>query len=172
MLHFGCWAHVRRKLYGRLEAGCAGCEQRGGGGGHRKALRAGACGPGGRTDALGAEGAATQGVSGALGVARGVLTQSGAGALPKSALGRACSYALKQWVRLERYAAVGNGMVEVDNNRPENAHVRKNWMQIGSEESGPKVAPILSVLATCKRLGVKARDLLFEVLPRLSYRRS
>ncbi len=106
---------------------------------------------------------------------KALLTQSGAGALPKSALGRACTYALKQWERLERYAAMGNGMVEIDNNWAENALRtialgRKNWMQIGSEGSGPKVAAILSVLATCKRLGIKARDYLLEVLPRLSYR--
>jgi Transposase IS66 family len=105
---------------------------------------------------------------------KALLTQSGAGALPKSALGRACTYALKQWERLERYAAMGNGMVEIDNNWAENALRtialgRKNWMQIGSEGSGPKVAAILSVLATCKRLGIKARDYLLEVLPRLSY---
>jgi len=66
-------------------------------------------------------------------------------------------------------------MVEIDNNWAENALRtialgRKNWMQIGSEGSGPKVATILLVLATCKRLGVKARDYLLEVLPRLSYR--
>ena len=90
-------------------------------------------------------------------------------------MGRACSYALKQWERLERYAAVGNGMVEIDNNWAENAMRpialgRKNWIQIGSEGSGPKVAAILSVLATCKRLGIKARDYLLEVLPLLSYR--
>ena len=56
-----------------------------------------------------------------LAALKALLTQSGAGALPKSALGRACSYALKQWERLERYAAVGNGMVEMDNNWAENA---------------------------------------------------
>jgi hypothetical protein len=43
-------------------------------------------------------------------------------------------------------------------------------MQIGSEGSGAKGAAILSVLATCKRFGVRARDYLLEVLPRLSYR--
>jgi transposase len=58
---------------------------------------------------------------------KALITQSGAGALPKSALGRACTYALKQWERLERlerlerYAAVGNGMVEIDNNWAEDA---------------------------------------------------
>jgi hypothetical protein len=47
---------------------------------------------------------------------------------------------------------------------------RKNWIQIGIEGSGPKVAAILSVLATYKRLGIKARDHQLGVLQRLSYR--
>jgi hypothetical protein len=47
---------------------------------------------------------------------------------------------------------------------------RKNWMQIGSEKAGPKIAAILSVLETCKRLGVNGREYLLEVLPQLSYR--
>jgi hypothetical protein len=66
-------------------------------------------------------------------------------------------------------------MVEIDNNRAENAMRpialgSKNWMQIGSEKAGPKIAPILSVLETSKRLGVNEREYLQEVLPQLSYR--
>ena len=66
-------------------------------------------------------------------------------------------------------------MVEIDNNWAENAMRpialgRKNWMQIGSEKAGPKIAAILSVLETCKRLGVNGREYLLEVLPQLSYR--
>jgi hypothetical protein len=54
-------------------------------------------------------------------------------------------------------------MVEIDDNRAENAMRpialgRKNWMQIGNEKAGPKIAAILSVLETCKRLGVKGSD--------------
>ena len=30
---------------------------------------------------------------------------------------------------------------------------RKNWLHIGDEKAGPKIAAILSVLATCQRLG-------------------
>jgi transposase len=94
--------------------------------------------------------------------------------LPESVFGKACSYALNQWERLERYAAPGNGDVEIDNNWAENgmrgiALGRKNWVQIGSEAAGPKVAAIISVLETCKRLKVNARDYLKDVLPKLSY---
>ena len=103
------------------------------------------------------------------------MLESAAVALPKSGLGKACTYALKQWERLESYAGGGHGMVEIDNNWAENAMRpialgRKNWMQIGSEKAGPKIAAILSVLETCKRLGVNGREYLLGVLPQLSYR--
>jgi transposase len=92
--------------------------------------------------------------------------------LPKNALGKACTYALGQWERLERYASPGHGQVEIDNNLAENtmrtvALGRKNWIHVGSEEAGPKIAAILSVLETCKRLKMNAREYLEEVLPRL-----
>jgi len=34
------------------------------------------------------------------------------------------------------------------------ALARKNWLHVGSEQSGPKVAAILSVIETCRRLDV------------------
>ena len=46
---------------------------------------------------------------------------------------------------------------------------RKNWIHIGSEEAGPKIAAILSIPETCKRLKIKAREYLADVLPQLSY---
>ena len=46
---------------------------------------------------------------------------------------------------------------------------RKNWLQIGSESAGPKVAALLSVLESCKRIGVNVREYLLGVLPQLSY---
>jgi hypothetical protein len=91
-------------------------------------------------------------------------------ALPAGALGKACDYALKQWSRLEVYASAGE--VEIDNNWCENAIRplalgRKNWLHIGSEEAGPRVAAIASVIETCRRLGVNVRDYLLEVLPKI-----
>lgn len=47
---------------------------------------------------------------------------------------------------------------------------RKNWIQIGSESSGPKIAALLSVLETCKRLKINVREYLLDVLPQLAYR--
>ena len=34
-------------------------------------------------------------------------------------------------------------------------HKRKNWMLIGSEASGPKVAAIMSIIETCRRLNIR-----------------
>jgi transposase len=93
-----------------------------------------------------------------------------ASALPSSKLGEACQYALNQWERLKAF--LENGRIEIDQNLCENsmrplALGRKNWLHIGSEEAGPKIAAILSVMETCKRLHVNLRDYLNDVLPKL-----
>lgn len=91
-------------------------------------------------------------------------------ALPQSALGKACDYALSQWERLVVY--LDYGFVEIDNNLCENsirplAVGRKNWLHIGSEEAGPRVAAILSLFETCRRLEINTRAYLLDVLPRV-----
>jgi hypothetical protein len=45
---------------------------------------------------------------------------------------------------------------------------RKNWLRIGSEETGPKVAAILSIMETFQRLKINAREYLEDVLPRIA----
>jgi len=45
---------------------------------------------------------------------------------------------------------------------------RKNRIHLGSADAGPKVAAILSVMETCKRLGLDVRAYLADVLPRLA----
>jgi len=90
--------------------------------------------------------------------------------LPKSALGKACDYALGQWERVSVYLAYGE--VEIDNNWCENAMRptvlgRKNWLHIGSEEAGPRIAAITSVIETCRRLGINEREYLLDVLPKI-----
>ena len=37
---------------------------------------------------------------------------------------------------------------------------RKNWIHIGSPQAGPKVAAILSVVETCRRLDIPVRQYL------------
>jgi hypothetical protein len=45
---------------------------------------------------------------------------------------------------------------------------RKNWTHIGSQQAGPRVAAILSVVESCRRLRVPVRDYLNEILPGLA----
>lgn len=44
---------------------------------------------------------------------------------------------------------------------------RKNWLHIGSEQAGPKIAAIASIVETCRRLEVNLRQYLNDVLPKL-----
>lgn len=92
-------------------------------------------------------------------------------ALPASALGKAANYTLMLWPKLTRF--LDYPKLELSNNLAENsmrgvALGRKNWIHLGSREAGPKVAAILSVLETCRRTGVAAREYLGAVLPGLS----
>jgi len=94
--------------------------------------------------------------------------------IPRSALGKACDYALGQWERLNVF--LDHGQVEADNNWCENAIRpvalgRKNWLHIGSEEAGKKVAAIMSVMETCRRLKIDLREYLLDVLPGLADRK-
>ncbi len=94
-----------------------------------------------------------------------------AGALPSSALGKAANYTLTLWRKLTRF--LEHAELELSNNIAENsmrpvALGRKNWIHIGSEQAGPKVAAILSVVETCRRMGIPAREYLAAVLPGLA----
>jgi hypothetical protein len=94
--------------------------------------------------------------------------------LPNSALGQAVSYTLNMWPKLSR--CFDYAEVELSNNLAENsmrpvALGRKNWLHVGSAQSGPKVAAILSVVESCRRLGVPVKDYLLAVLPGLSRRK-
>jgi transposase len=92
-------------------------------------------------------------------------------ALPKSALGQAASYTLNMWEKLRR--CFDYAEVELSNNLAENsmrpvALGRKNWLHVGSAQAGPKVAGILSVVESCRRLGVPVKEYLAAVLPGLN----
>jgi transposase len=94
-----------------------------------------------------------------------------AGALPGGALENACAYALGIWPRLTRFLEYPE--LELSNNLIENSMRpitlgRKNWIHIGSPEAGSKVAAILSVIETCRRLKISARDYFSSVLPGLA----
>ena len=93
--------------------------------------------------------------------------------LPESALSKAVKYTLNQWTKLER--CLTHPLAELSNNLAENsmrpiAVGRKNWLHIGSRQAGPKVAAILSLVESCRRLGLPVREYLAAVLPGLEKR--
>src|SRR6266568_3553821 len=45
---------------------------------------------------------------------------------------------------------------------------RANWIHIGSEQAGPRVAAILSVIESCRRLKIPVRNYLADILPGLA----
>jgi transposase len=47
-------------------------------------------------------------------------------------------------------------------------HKRRNWIHIGSEEAGPRIAAIISVVETYRRLKIPIRDYLCSTLPGLA----
>lgn len=173
LVHFGCWAHVRRKFHDALkldpkDARSAGILERIAQlyAVEREARDAG-------LDASAREALRAERSVGLLREIKEAILDARAGALPQSALGKACAYGLGQWPRLERFAAPGNGIVELDNNWAEQgmrgvALGRKNWLHVGSEDAGPRIAALYSVLETCKRLRINPRDYLADVLPRLA----
>jgi transposase len=62
--------------------------------------------------------------------------------------------------------------IELSNNLAENAIRpvaigRRNWLHVGSERAGPRVAAILSVVETCRWHNIPIRHYLITVLPGL-----
>jgi transposase len=171
MVHAGCWAHARRgfvdavKLDPRDAAAAAvvaridelfgidarareqGLELAG-----RHALRREHSGP-------------------LLELIRKAVEAARAGALPSSALGKAANYTLAQWRKLTHFPEYPE--LELSNNQAENsmrpvALGRKNWLHVGSAQAGPKVASILSIMESCRRMKLPVRDYLADVLPGLA----
>jgi transposase len=171
LVHVACWAHARRKFFDAVKL-------------HARDVIAIAIVA--QMDALFAIDA--EGRAGALSLearhalrlqkAPPLLEQLKAGleaarakALPQSALAKACNYTLTLWGRLTRFLEYPE--VELSNNVAENsmrpvALGRRNWIHIGSKEAGPRVANILSIVETCRRLVLPVREYLASVLPGLA----
>ena len=91
--------------------------------------------------------------------------------LPASSLGKAANYTFTLWKKLTRFLEYPE--LELSNNLAENsmrpvALGRKNWIHVGSRHAGPKVAAILSVVESCRRLKIPIREYLAGVLPGLA----
>jgi transposase len=91
-------------------------------------------------------------------------------ALPKSALGKAVTYARNQWAALRRYTE--DGRLTIDNNVSERtlrhqAIGRKNWLFLGSEAAGPRAAVLYTILAGAKRHRIEPWVYVRDILRRL-----
>jgi len=91
--------------------------------------------------------------------------------LPKSSIGEAIAYSLSNWDKLYRYT--DQGFISIDNNLAENslrpiALGRKNWLFIGSEDSGEVFSILGSLAATCKRLSVEPYAYFYDVIKRIT----
>jgi transposase len=87
--------------------------------------------------------------------------------LPKSAFGKAMTYARNQWAALRRY--VSDGRLTIDNNVSERtlrlqAIGRKNWEFLGSADAGPRAAVLFTILAGAKRHRLEPWAYLRDVL--------
>jgi hypothetical protein len=171
LVHAACWAHARRKFVDAVKLSPE----------DRMSIRLVA-----QMDALFAVDA--QAREGALSIAarhalrveksqplleqmKPAIEAARAGSLPQSALAKACHYTLTLWPRLTRFLDYPE--VELSTNLAENsmrpiALGRRNWIHVGSERAGPKVAALLSVVETCRRLKLPVRDYLGAVLPGLA----
>ena len=92
--------------------------------------------------------------------------------LPKSPLGKALKYAQNQWPAMARYLEIAEA--EIDNNSTEHGLRgvvlgRRNWLHVGQESGGRRAANLLSLVITCKRLGVEPYAYLHDLLKRLPH---
>ena len=171
MVHAACWAHARRKVFDALklnpddrvarqlvgrtdELFLIDAEARNAGLDHaaRHALRQERSRP-------------------LLDIIKQEMEAAQVAALPSSALGKAVSYTLSLWHKLTRF--LEHPELELSNNLAENsmrgvALGRKNWIHVGSEQAGPKVAAILSVIESCRRMKLPVREYLASILPGLA----
>lgn len=91
---------------------------------------------------------------------------------PKSAVGKAIAYTLRQWPKLIHY--VENGYLAIDNNRAERAIKpfvigRKNWMFSNTARGAQASAILYSLIETAKANGLTPFDylkMLLEELPK------
>jgi transposase len=89
---------------------------------------------------------------------------------PKSAVGKAISYSLGQWSKLERY--IENGNLQIDNNRAERAIKpfvigRKNWLFANTANGAQASAMLYSLIETAKANGLTPFDYLNYLLEEL-----
>ena len=98
------------------------------------------------------------------------LEQNREQVLPKSKIGKAILYTLRQWHKL--IAVFADGQIQIDNNLIENkirplALGRKNFLFAGSHGGAQRIAMMYSFFATCKQNNVNPYEWMRETLDKL-----
>jgi transposase len=89
---------------------------------------------------------------------------------PKSPLGKAVRYIDKQWSRLTSFLT--DARMELTNNEVERGLRtwvlnRKTWMFVGHDVSAQRAAAALTIITTCRKLGIDPRQYMRDTLRRL-----
>jgi len=168
----GCWAHARRKLVRALEAGDA-----------RAAVPLALIRKLYKIEAQATDAGMDHGArlflrqsqsAPVMAQLEQVLHRMSAQAPPKTLLGQAVGYALRQWTTLQTF--LHDGAVCIDNNHVERtlrpiAQGRHNWLFGGSDEGARWLAIHQTLIGTCLLLGVRDPwEYLRDVLTKLSRR--
>ena len=171
MVHAACWAHARRKFCEAVklnpgDAVATGIVRR-----IDELFRIDAQARAQDLDHAGRQALRLEQARPLLDILQPQIEAAGAAALPSSALGKAAHYTLGLWRKLTRFLEYPE--IELSNNLAENsmrpiALGRKNWIHLGSQQAGPKVAAILSIVESCRRMQIPVRDYLAAVLPGLA----
>jgi transposase len=171
MVHAGCWAHARRKFYeaAKLNPGDAAAVRIVADIDELFAIDARAREE--NMDQAARQALREKHARPLLEIIRQHIEAARRDALPSSALAKAANYTLALWTKLARFLEYPE--LELSNNLAENsmrpvALGRKNWIHVGSPQAGPKVAAILSVVESCRRLKIPVREYLSAVLPGLA----
>ena len=93
--------------------------------------------------------------------------------LPASRIGKAINYALNHWSKAEVFLTRGD--LPIDNGVSERVIRdltigRKNWLSVGSDEGGKRMAMLYSIIATCKLNSIDIEEYLKDVVMRLAMR--
>jgi len=168
LVHAGCWAHSRRKFFDAVQlnpndAAAAGIVKR-----IDELFAIDAVAREEKLDRAARHVLRQERAKPLVETIRGEVEAARDAYLPASALGKAAHYTLAQWKKLTRF--LEHPELELSNNLAENsmrpvALGRKNWIHIGSQKAGPKVAAILSIVESCRRMEIPIRDYLAAVLP-------
>ena len=91
--------------------------------------------------------------------------------MPKSPLGEALGYAIRQRPRLELF--LSDARIPIHNNGSERrlrvvALGRKNYLVVGHARAGRNIAGLYSLVGSCIANGVEPTEYLIDVLPRIA----